>query len=150
MTSAKVWNPSLFDTNMTLEELIKSFPVSTRRSKGFFDEDGDLILKVQEAERTDPNFDCFNSDKLLSMGSDDAYTVEKIDCIPFDDTNMFQILHHRPLLFLLIVQTRKRSLLKLFLMMMLLRPPSIILTMFNRMMTVPIQHLWFRLMLPQL
>ncbi len=49
MTSDKVWDPSLFDTNMTLKELIKNFPVSTERDKGFYDEKGDLLLQFSEA-----------------------------------------------------------------------------------------------------
>lgn len=77
MTSVKVKEPLLFNTYMTLEELIRSFPVSTSRLNGFFDEEGDLILKVSKAKQRRPDLNHLDSDELLYTRSvEDFYNIE--------------------------------------------------------------------------
>ncbi len=72
MTGDQVWDPFLFNTNMTLGELIKSFPISTEKEKGFYDEEDNLILQVSEAVQKDPD-----SDEPLPRGSEnDFFTLE--------------------------------------------------------------------------
>ncbi len=88
MTGDKVWDPSLFNTNMTLGELIKNFPISTKKEKGFYDEEGKFILQVSEAVQKNPD-----TNESLSTGSKNEFhtlensTSKKVICTFQDDAS---------------------------------------------------------------
>ena len=87
MTSDQIWDPSVFDTKMPLEEFIKSFPISTEKEKDFYDEEGNLILNVSATARNH-----LISAEPSSTGSENEFftlensTSKEILCTFKDDT----------------------------------------------------------------
>ena len=87
MTGDQIWDPSVFDTKLPLGEFIKSFPISTEKEKGFYDEEGNLILSVSATAQNDPD-----SAEPSSTGSENEFftlenlTSKEVICTFHDDT----------------------------------------------------------------